>query len=64
LKTREEKIKRRESTGLEKSGETEEEIFKKSRLTVGSPDGKIETEEGGVEEWRGEMGDSFDRLEN
>jgi len=75
LETGEERMKRRGSTGctemqkrkrgeLEKSGGTEEEIFKKSRLTVKSPDGKTETEREDVEEWRREMGERFDRLEN
>jgi len=38
--------------------------LKKSRLTARSPDGKTETEREGVEEWRREMGERFDRLEN
>jgi len=46
------------------SGGTEEEIFKKSRITIKSSDRKTETEREGVEECRREMGERYDRLEN
>jgi len=58
-----EEMMKRKREELDKSGEKEEVIFKRSNIIERSPDRRREIEEGGLEKWMKEMGGKVDRIE-